>query len=303
MLKALRPRSTRHSSGGPGDLGAPTAGRRAPGPGPYGLAATRRRRLLAWALAATPLLAGGCGLLDGLDTPADSATPPTVQASQLQLRKRPSITQLASYYCPIVITDPMLQLGCLLLPKVTMADLAFQFGINITIHNPNNIPVPALDVLLGIKLFEGQATEALGAICVSLCGSMDPTCDGTPKPGACMSSQTDIRNLDDFSARIPSLISDIVSGNAEKELRKSTIAAGGDVQLNLTFDLGLSQAISVFQKTAQAYVTTLLSGGTPVLSVPVAAEGSVYFNLPVLGRLGVGYGPLTTTWQIDSTVL
>ena len=60
------------------------------------------------------------------EAPADSATPPTVQASQLQLRKRPSITQLASYYCPIVITDPMLQLGCLLLPKVTMADLALR---------------------------------------------------------------------------------------------------------------------------------------------------------------------------------
>lgn len=268
-----------------------------------GAASSWRRRLLALVAAAPLLGAGSCGLLDELTSTPGGETPPAVQASQLQLRKRPSITQLASYYCPIVITDPMLRLGCLFLPQVTMADLAFQFGINITIHNPNNIPVPALDVLLGIKLFDGQATEALGAICVSLCGSMDPTCNGTPKPGACLSSQTDIRNLDDFSARIPQLISDIVSGNALQELRKSTIAAGGDVQLNLTFDLGLTQAISVFEKTAQAYVTTLLSGGTPSLSVPVAAEGSVYFSLPVLGRLGVGYGPITTTWQIDNTIL
>lgn len=267
-----------------------------------GAASRWRRRLLALVAMAPLLGAGSCGLLDELTSPSGE-TPPAVQASQLQLRKRPSITQLASYYCPIVITDPMLRLGCLLLPQVTMADLAFQFGIDITIHNPNNVPVPALDVLLGLKLFDGQATEALGAICVSLCGTMDPTCDGKPKPGACMSSQTDIRNLDDFSARVPQLISDIVSGNALQELRKSTIAAGGDVQLNLTFDLGLTQAISVFEKTAQAYVTTLISGGTPTLSVPVAAEGSVYFNLPVLGRLGVGYGPLTTTWQIDSTIL
>ena len=39
------------------------------------------------------------------------------------------------------------------------------------------------------------------------------------------------------------------------------------------------------------------------MSVPVSAEGSVYFNLPVVGRLGVAYGPLTSTWQIDSTIL
>ncbi len=245
---------------------------------------------------------GGCGLLDEF-TQSDGSTPPAVQASQLQLRKRPSITQLASYYCPIVITDPMLRLGCAFLPSVTQADLAFQFGISITMHNPNNVPVPALDVLLALKLFQGQDTEALGAICLSLCGAMDPTCDGKPKPGACASTQTDIRNLDDFAARIPSLISDIVSGNAEQELRKSTLLAGGDVNLNLSFDLGLTQAINVFQKTAVQYVTTLLSGGTPMLSVPVSAEGSVYFNLPVVGRLGVAYGPLTSTWQIDSTIL
>ena len=261
-----------------------------------------RRRLLAGALAVTPLLGlGGCGLLDELDP--SSATAPAVQASQLQLRRRPTIIQLASYYCPIVITDRMLQLGCLLLPKVTAADLGFQFGISIMLHNPNNVPVPALDVLLGLKLFQGQATEALGAICVSLCGAMEPSCNGAPKPGACSSSQKDIHNLDDFTARIPSLISDVLSGSAEQELRKSTIPASGDVQLNLSFDLGVTQALSVIQKVAQQFVTALLNGDTPTLSVPVSAEGSVYFNLPVVGRLGVGYGPLTTAWQIDSTIL
>lgn len=291
----------------PHDSSAPSAADSAASSGagkPRGAARSLRGRIAAGCLAVAPLLGlGSCGLLDELDPTTMSATPPAVQASQLQLRKRPSITQLASYYCPIVITDPMLQLGCLLLPKVTMADLAFQFGISITMHNPNNVPIPALDVLLALKLFQGESTEALGAICVSLCGTMDPTCNGAPKPGACTSSQTDIRNLDDFTARIPSLISDVLSGNLEQELRKSTLLAGGDVQLNLTFDLGLPQAISVFQKTALQYVTTLISGGTASLSVPVSAEGSVYFNLPVVGRLGVAYGPLTTTWQIDNTTL
>lgn len=261
-----------------------------------------RHRLLAGTLATAPLFGlGSCGLLDELYP--QSTTSPTVQASQLQLRRRPTITQLASYYCPIVITDPTLRLGCLLLPKVTAADLGFQFGVSITIHNPNNVPVPALDVLLGLKLFQGQATEALGAICISMCGTMDPSCDGTPKPGACSSTQKDIRNLEDFTARIPSLISDVLSGNAVQELRKSTIPASGDVQLNLNFDLGVTQALNVIQKVAQQFVTALLNGDTPTLSIPVSAEGSVYFDLPVLGRLGVGYGPLTTAWQIDNTIL
>lgn len=248
-----------------------------------------------------------CSLLDelaNLDTQG-TTTPPTVTASALQLKSRPTITQLAAYYCPVVIDDVIVRLGCAAIlgsPPPTSA-LTFVFGVNIQIHNPNNIPVPALDILLALRLFDGQATEALGAICMSMCGSADPTCDGSPKPGACQSSQSDIRNLDDFAARIPSLIADIVTGKAEQELRKSTIAAGGDVKLDLAFVLGLDQALRVFQKTALTYVMDMLSGRNASLSVPVSAEGSVFFNLPVVGRLGVGYGPLKTTWQIDSTLL
>ena len=159
------------------------------------------------------------------------------------------------------------------------------------------------DLVLALRLFEGQQAEALGAICLSMCGSNDPTCTGQPKPGACQSSQNDIRTLNDFQARIPQLITDLVSGRAEQELRKSLIAAGGTVQLDLAFVLGLDQALAVFQKVAVNFVTDLLGGKSPTLAVPVQAEGSVFFELKPVGRFGVGYGPLRTTWNIDSTIL
>ncbi|HNK45593.1 MAG TPA: hypothetical protein PKL17_12460 [Pseudomonadota bacterium] len=252
-----------------------------------------------------PLLlsVASCDLLDSLAQNAEN--PPTVQASALQLTKRPSVTQLAAYYCPTVITDSTLRLLC----TVTLgspppaSQLTFNFGIHLLITNPNNVPVPALDVLLALRLFDGQQAEALGAICLSMCGSADPTCTGQPKPGACTSSQTDIRTLNDFQARIPQLITDLVTGKAEQELRKSTIAAAGNVNLDLVFVLGLDQALSVFQKVAVSFVTDLLNGKNPTLSVPVEAEGSVFFELQPVGRFGVGYGPLRTTWNIDSTIL
>ena len=252
-----------------------------------------------------PLLCtlSSCELLDSLQQNVEN--PPTVQASTLALTKRPSITQLAAYYCPTVITDAVLRLLCTVTlgaPPPT-SQLAFQFGIHLTITNPNNTPVPALDVLLALRLFDGQQTEALGAICLSMCGSADPTCTGQAKPGACTSTQTDIRTLNDFQSRIPSLITDLVTGKAEQELRKSMIAAGGNVQLDLAFVLGLNQALSVFQKVAVSFVTDLLNGKSPTLAVPVEAEGTVFFELKPVGRFGVGYGPLNTTWNIDSTIL
>jgi|GEM_PF-454193 len=225
---------------------------------------------------------------------------PEVRVGALELRDGPSVGQLAAYYCPRVIDDPLVSIGCAVAlgsppPK---ARLAFEFGITLNIHNPNDIPVPTADVLLALSLFEGRDAEAIGAICVSLCGTDNPECDGSPRPGACELRQDDILTIEDFIAAIPGLIADIASGEAADDLRNSTILAGGDISLNLAFILGIDQALSVFQKTAKAYVETELKGGSGSLSIPVAASGTVFFDLPVLGRLGVGYGPFGTTWNV-----
>lgn len=225
---------------------------------------------------------------------------PEVDVGALQLRHGPALDDLAAYYCPQVIGDPLVALGCrvALGPPPPKAALFFEFGVVINLHNPNDIPVPALDVLLALTLFDDAQAEALGAICVSLCGTDDPTCDGRPRPGACEPQGDDVRSIEDFIARIPGLIADIASGQAEEELRKSTIAAGGDVSLDLAFILGIDQALVVFEKTALTYVESLLSGGSATLSVPTRVDGTVYFRLPVLGRIGVDFGPFRSTWEI-----
>lgn len=225
---------------------------------------------------------------------------PEVRVGTLQLRHGPSIGELASYYCPRVIDDPLIAVGCAVAlgappPKTR---LAFEFGITLNLHNPNDIPVPTADVLLALTLFEGRDAEALGAICVSLCGTDNPQCDGTPRPGACELRQDDILTLEDLIYAIPGLIYDIASGQAAEELRESTILAGGDISLDLAFVLGIDQALEVFQKTALAYVEDELDGRTGSLAIPVSAAGTVFFDLPVLGRLGVGYGPFGTTWNV-----
>ncbi len=225
---------------------------------------------------------------------------PVVTASPVTLRHGPSLTELGAYYCPLVINDSFVRLGCAIAlgPPTPRDLLVFEFGFTLNIHNPNDFPVPTADVLVALTLFEGAEAEAVGAICVSLCGQDDPTCTGAPRPGACELQAGDILTIDDFVAAIPGLIHDIASGRAAEELRKSTILAGGDVSIDLSFVLGVDQALSVFQKTALAYVEDYLAGRQATLSVPVAAEGTVFFRLPVLGRIGVGYGPLQGVWDI-----
>ena len=111
------------------------------------------RSLSALLLLPVLFLLSSCEFLDALGQNVEN--PPTVQASALQMTRRPSVTQLAAYYCPTVITDSTLRLLCTVTlgsPPPT-SQLAFHFGIHILITNPNNVPVPALDVLLALGQF------------------------------------------------------------------------------------------------------------------------------------------------------
>lgn len=238
----------------------------------------------------------GCGLLDAA---TDGNSPPQAQVSDLQLRKSPALSLLAAYYCPRIIDDPIARLACAVTlgaPPPTQS-LGFQFGLGITAHNPNNVPVPALDVLVALTLFPGAGAQSLGAICLSLCGADDPSCTGAPRPGACQAGGA--RTLADYAAQVPGLIAAVASGQAQEALRRSTPAAGGDVRLDLAFDLGLQQALDVFQQVALRYVQDYLAGRQASLDVPVSAEGTLFVKLPLLGVVGVGYGPIQATWHIN----
>lgn len=269
----------------------------------------RLSRMLGVLLVSTLGLLSGCAELNqvlkavggtGAGGAGGQASPPTVTATPMQLVRYPNMNQLGAYYCPAVITDRIARLGCTVAlgPPPPQDQLVFQFGTTITVRNPNNIPIPALDVLLALKLFTGQAAEGLGAVCISMCGAQDPSCTGQPKPGACMAGGPGIRTLNDFVAAVPGLIAGLATGAVQNELRKSQIAARGDVTLNLTFSLGIDQALRVIQKVIQQSVQALLQRGKPVLEIPVSGEGTVFVQLPIVGRIGVGFGPLATTWRI-----
>ncbi|MFO0579968.1 MAG: hypothetical protein U1A78_38845 [Polyangia bacterium] len=263
------------------------------------------RGLLAVSVLATAPSLTGCALvnqvLSGQGGAAARAVLPNVQAGQPSLVRSPSLQSLAAYYCPTVVQDQIVRLGCTVAlgPQPARDLLVFEFGVPITIANPNNVPIPALDVLLGLKLFPGQNSEGLGSVCVSLCGANAASCTGTPQPGACQATNGGIKNLSDFVSAIPGLIAGLASGSIQNELRKSMIPAGGDVRLNLTFPLGIDQALRLIQNVAAPLVTQLAKRqGGGGLDIPVAAEGTVYVNMPVVGKQGIPFGPMQSNWRV-----
>ena len=67
----------------------------------------------------------------------------------------------------------------------------------------------------------------------------------------------------DFVSAVPGLIAGLVGAALSGELQKSTIAAGGNVVLNLNFGLGIDQALRVIQRVIPQLVESQLQRGRP----------------------------------------
>lgn len=257
---------------------------------------------------------GGCEVLQAVIdaseeagvTPPVQLDPPKVTTTGVELRRRPGLTSLGAYYCPKLLGGDIGTIGCTLAlgAKPAKSALRFDFGLPLKIENSNDVPVPALDVLVALTLYPGETdNQALGATCISFCGGDDPTCTGTPRPDACTVTTGTVKTLDDFVGKLPKLIDGIASGKAVEELQNAQIPAAGDVNLDLVFSMGLDPALTVFERTALTWLDLYVQGKAPVVDVPVRAEGSVFFELPVVGRIAVDFGPLDATWKLDANAL
>lgn len=273
-------------------------------------------RAARWAPFALLLLAplAGCEVLQAVIDASEEAgvtqpvqlDPPKVTTTGVELRRRPGLTSLGAYYCPKLLGGDIGSIGCTLALGAAPAKsaLRFDFGLPLKIENSNNVPVPALDVLVALTLYPGETdNQALGATCISFCGADDPSCTGTPRPDACTVTSGTVKTLDDFVGKLPKLIDGIASGKAVEELQNAQIPAAGDVNLDLVFSMGLDPALTVFERTALTWLDLYVQGKDPVVDVPVRAEGSVFFELPVVGRIAVDFGPLEATWKLDANAL
>lgn len=69
--------------------------------------------------------------------------------------------------------------------------------------------------------------------------------------------------------------------------------------LDLVFSLGADQALPILEATAEGWIDDAMSGQVPSLDIPVSVDGTVPFDMPVAGRLGVSFGPIDAGWRIE----
>lgn len=261
-------------------------------------------------ICAATLCLTGCPLDGAGGGGAAVPKPPTAELQTVNLTAQPNNQQLAAFFCSDlvggnIITDNACIAAFGRAPART--DLTFSFELVFDLGNPNSFPVPLVEILLGLDVFEGADAAALGAVCVSFC---DPEAEDCQQAGedACRAPDKEVSSLEDFVPTVDDLIRigvQAATGTLDTNLAFRYIPAADDdgtpgaTEARVRFDLGLTAMLGILETVARDSSSELLAGRSPTFDVPYNVRGSVFFDVPVLGRHALSYGPIDGLWSLD----
>lgn len=243
--------------------------------------------------------AAGLGC-DAIEAAGLSIEPPTAALNRVDLITAPSVDELLAYGCVNTLGSTTCAVAGLddAPPK---KDLLFSFDVVFDVENPNaDLPIPLVEVLLGFTAFD---TTDLGAVCVRLCDPADAACTpAADAEGACDAG--DAQNVDEPEDLIPT-VDDLVA--LAEALQNGTVdngawrvlEPGAATEAHFQFDLGIDPMLSLGDNLLGDALDDLLAGRPVALVVPYTVEGSLFFDVPELGRYALGFGPFADNWPLQ----
>lgn len=256
------------------------------------------------AFALVLVLAAGCETL-GIPPLGDASRalgiePPDVRIAEVRLAEAPSNPQIAMRLCDELASERGLpgRAVCAAFGRApTRDDLTFAFEVELDIGNPNRIPLPLAEALVGFRAWPEHDEENLGAVCVSLCEEAAEC----PAMGAdaCRSSDPEIRDARDFADAAAGFLRAVVLGEREGgELGVRTVPPREHVRAVLRLELEPDRMMRLVRRLAGDAVSDVRVGQVPELEVPFELEGTVWVRVEALGRLGAGFGPHRDAWHL-----
>ncbi|MBL8680701.1 MAG: hypothetical protein JNK05_16095 [Myxococcales bacterium] len=261
------------------------------------------RRFALASLAAVSLSSAGCaeflsqlraGQNSGL--PVRAPEPPRVRVEQVRLTRAPRNEHIAMYFCTRVAPPIVCSIFG---PIPTREDLQFQFTTDLDFENPNQIPLPLVEVLAGFTIFpEVTGEQNLGAVCLNLCE--DPA-SCPPAQNACRSDQRDIRTIDDFARATVNFLVGVATGQQRFEnLRIRTLAPGAHTRTQVHLQLDPDAVLRVIEHVGNNAVQQAQRGQQVRFDIPYRFEGTVWLRVENFGRFAASVPPFTGTWQLES---
>lgn len=72
----------------------------------------------------------------------------------------------------------------------------------------------------------------------------------------------------------------------------------GHVEAHIAFDLEIDTMLGILETLFEDAVDALLAGRAFDFVIPYSVDGTVFFDVPKLGREALGFGPFDSTWAI-----
>ncbi len=262
----------------------------------------------------------GCDLLNkAAEAGAETAEPPTATFNSVALTEQPSNNQLASYFCVDLSPDiPLLDEREICIDFFgavpAKSDLKFSFDLVFDLGNPNSFPIPLVELLLALDVFKGADQAELGAICVSFCNPEDGTCPDNPAE-ACKPADKTINSIEDFIPTTEELVEiarQALTGElfedenlqfryipARDEECGEEVCPDGQLEAHIRFDLGIDATLKVLEVVAVNAIDDLIAGDSPMFDIPYQMIGVLFFDVPVLGRFAIEFGPIEGVFSLD----
>jgi len=253
--------------------------------------------------AATAGVAGlaGIGLVgcDALKNAVGEIAPPGAEFVGIDLIDRPSARELARYGCYEYVPAGDNLCSFAGLNRVNKKNLLFSFDIVFDLSNNNEkIPIPLVEILLATTVFDG---ENLGAVCISFCDPESEECESeTNAEGACdAEGAEEIKSAADIVPTVDELqelAKDVATGEFDNsEFR--TIPAQGEVEAHIQFDFNIDTMIGLMEHIFLDLGEDILDGRNLSVTIPYSMDGTLFFNIPSMGRHAIGFGPVEDKWK------
>jgi hypothetical protein len=253
-----------------------------------------------WMLCALPLSLGGCDVVEGVL----GIKAPKGSLMRVDLVKSPTMDQLLGWGCFEFLSGAIGEATCqgAGLRNPPRSQLLFSFDLVFDLRNPNeSVPIPLVELLLGFSVFDGAN---LGGACLSFCDPEEEDCVATA--GAVDACAEGAETIDEAGDIVPTIdeLFELAESAATGDLGFDnmdwrTIPARSSIEAHVQFDLDIDVMLDLADELLFDAVDDFLASRPIKLDIPYTADGTLFFDVPELGRKGVGFGPFSDLWVIE----
>ncbi len=255
-------------------------------------------KTLALALALALSTSGCAQLAQFTDTLGPTRPIPlNVQLRGANLVHHPSDETLAMYLCPMVAGT----LICRALGPVPTADrVKFVFDVVLDVQNPNPMPLPAVEALVGFTAWPDAPRQQskVGAVCVALCPANE-WCGPPPADGCSGGNEPMIKTREDFAYAAAGFLIATATGQVKpSDLRVRTIPANETVQVKIRLELPPEQFARFILSMSREAIDQVKRARIPSFAIPYMLEGSFWIRVENFGKIGSAFGPIKSDWRL-----